>query len=159
VYQGFRVKINGSVVQVNTPDGKTVYARLEPNGEIILPSGRRVARPANAEAEVDLRKRRRWFNGHSLTIDDLLKKSRPGRKTKGRTVQRIIDGNYEQALSDFFAMQLDNIVEIPNVGFRGEYLDGRTVIVRERSTYGRPTIEIPKSPGSKKKFEFRYVED
>ncbi|WP_088073884.1 T7SS effector LXG polymorphic toxin [Litchfieldia alkalitelluris] len=75
------------------------------------------------------------------TVDDILKEATPGRATKGRATQYDKSGGYNQAMDDFNNMGVTNIREIPN-GRVGTLPDGRTVNVRNKSSDGRPTLEI-----------------
>ncbi|WP_078552216.1 hypothetical protein [Bacillus alkalicellulosilyticus] len=74
-------------------------------------------------------------------VDDILKDATTGRATKGRATQYDKSGGYNQAMDDFNNMGVTNIREIPN-GRVGTLPDGRTVSVRNKSSDGRPTLEI-----------------
>lgn len=97
---------------------------------------------------------------------ELRDRSRPGRKTKGHSQQREVDGNYEDAKDWFDKLNPDNVreVESPYGKMRiGELSDGRTIIVRPRSKgdgngkkNGPPTIEIQR-PDSKTKIKYRFI--
>jgi len=76
------------------------------------------------------------------TINDLNSRSRPGRSTKGRAVQREMDGGYEAALHEFEALPLENVETIPGGGSRGQLPDGSWVNVRPNSSQGSPTLEF-----------------
>lgn len=62
------------------------------------------------------------------------------------------NGGFHQANKEFDSLNLQNIRDI-SVGRVGELRDGTNVIVRFRSSDGRPTLEI-QYPS--KKIEIRY---
>ena len=90
----------------------------------------------------------------NLTVDDLTSTSSKGQETAGRS--RIFErtGGSNAANKEFDALSPSNIKESPG-GRVGKLTDGRTVIVRDRSTDGRPTLEIQ---SGKNKIKFRYGE-
>jgi len=55
---------------------------------------------------------------------------------------------------EYYVLSHTEIKDIPGGRF-GKLQDGRTVIVRERSTDGRPTLEIQ---SGKNRIKFRYDE-
>jgi hypothetical protein len=67
-----------------------------------------------------------------------------GRLTKGKSNQYEIDATYEDAVEMHKELDLKNVKlkKIMGGDARVEDLDNGTVIVRERSTEGSPTIEI-----------------
>ena len=85
------------------------------------------------------------------TMDDIIKDATPGRKTKGKTKQFEKEGN---ANSDFDSMNPKDVKDIEG-GRTGTLDDGSTVIVRNKSTDGRPTVEVQ---NGKKKTKIRYNE-
>jgi len=89
------------------------------------------------------------------TIDNLVKTSQPLPETKGRT--KAFDrgsGGLEQANREFDTLGPKNVREIPDGGRVGQLSDGRTAIVRSRSTdSNRPTLEIQ---DGKNRTKFRY---
>ncbi|WP_070121268.1 peptidoglycan-binding protein [Bacillus marinisedimentorum] len=90
--------------------------------------------------------------GTSKTVDDLIKNATPGRATKGRTSQYDLSGGFDKAVKDFESLQPNITKNTPDLRV-GKLPDGRTVIVRKKSSDGRPTIEIQ---DGKKKIKFRY---
>lgn len=90
--------------------------------------------------------------GSSKTVDDLIKNATPGRMTKGRSSQYELFGGFDKALKDFESLQPNIIKNTPDLKV-GKLPDGRTVIVRKKSSDGRPTIEIQ---DGKRKTKFRY---
>ena len=79
------------------------------------------------------------------TLDDILKDTKPGRATKGKTTQYVKSGSYEQAANDFDALNPQNVKEINTkfgLGKTGTLPDGRTITARPGSSEGRPTPEI-----------------
>ncbi|MBO8157595.1 MAG: hypothetical protein H0Z32_14285 [Bacillaceae bacterium] len=90
--------------------------------------------------------------GSSKTVDDLIKNATPGRATKGRTSQYDLSGGFDKAVKDFESLQPNITKNTPDLKV-GKLPDGRTVIVRKKSSDGRPTIEIQ---DGKKKIKFRY---
>jgi len=96
-----------------------------------------------------------WLVHNQCSIEDILSGANPGRQTTDRTKQYTRTGGMNAANEDFDSLNLDKITEIPGVGRYGVDANGRTVIVRSRSTYGAPTIEV-QLPNSKNKIEIRY---
>ncbi|TDX51134.1 RHS repeat domain-containing protein [Orenia marismortui] len=87
-------------------------------------------------------------------VDDLLEGAEPGRETKGKTEQWEKPGGLEQAEEDFDSLELDGVRDIP-VGKLGTLPDGRRVNVRNKSSDGRPTLEIY-NPNNGRKIKIRY---
>lgn len=86
------------------------------------------------------------------SVDEILEGSNPGRATKGKATQYEKTGGFDQALDDFNSMGVTNVKDIP--GGKVEKLpDGRTVNVRNKSSDGRPTLEIY---DGKKSIKIRY---
>nr|WP_252717799.1 hemagglutinin repeat-containing protein [Acinetobacter soli] len=85
-------------------------------------------------------------------IDKILKNAKSGRETKGRTDQFEKNGGFTQANKEFDSLGLQNVKDIP-IGRVGQLKDGTKVVVRSRSSDGRPTLEIQSSP---RKIEIRY---
>jgi Pre-toxin TG len=90
--------------------------------------------------------------GAGKTVDDLIKDAKPGRATKGRTTQYELSGGFNQAVNDFYSLNPKITKNTPDLKV-GILQDGRTVIVRTKSSDGRPTLEIQ---DGKKKIKFRY---
>lgn len=67
--------------------------------------------------------------------------SSKGQETTGRSKLFERTGGNTAANKEFDSLAPTDIKEIPG-GRVGKLPDGRTVIVRERSTDGRPTLEI-----------------
>lgn len=110
-----------------------------------------------ADGAVDTAKATKKTTGNIATAKDavekLTKDSNLGRKTKGRTEQHIKEGGYEQANIEFDSLNLSNVKPIGNIGRVGTLEDGTKVVVRSKSSDGRPTIEIQSKP---RKTEIRY---
>ena len=90
--------------------------------------------------------------GTGKTVDDLIKVAKPGRATKGRTIQYELSGGFSEAMNDFHSLGPKITKDTPDLKV-GILKDGRTVIVRKRSSDGRPTLEIQ---NGKKRIKFRY---
>jgi Pre-toxin TG len=90
--------------------------------------------------------------GTGKTVDDLIKVAKPGRATKGRTIQYELSGGFSEAMNDFHSLGPKITKDTPDLKV-GILKDGRTVIVRKRSSDGRPTLEIQ---DGKKRIKFRY---
>ncbi|MGC6390114.1 VENN motif pre-toxin domain-containing protein, partial [Ewingella sp. S1.OA.A_B6] len=88
------------------------------------------------------------------TVDDLMSSSSKGQKTTGRSKLFERTGGSDAANKEFDSLTPTEIKDIPG-GRVGKLPDGRTVIVRERSTDGRPTLEIQ---SGKSRMKFRYDE-
>lgn len=84
------------------------------------------------------------------TIDDLISSSTKGSATNGRTTQYVKSGGVSQANSDFDALNLSDIKPISG-GRVGKLPDGRTVVVRNASSGGPPTLEVQDGKKGKNK--------
>jgi len=89
-----------------------------------------------------------------ITVEDLTSTSSKGKETTGLSKLFERTGGSNAANKEFDALSPTEIKEIPG-GRVGKLPDGRTVIVRERSTDGRPTLEIQ---SGKNRSKFRYDE-
>jgi len=89
-----------------------------------------------------------------ITVEDLTSTSSKGKETTGRSKLFERTGGSNAANKEFDVLSPTEIKEIPG-GRVGKLPDGRTVIVRERSTDGRPTLEIQ---SGKNRIKFRYDE-
>ncbi len=97
-------------------------------------------------------------NEDTITVDDLIDSSTPGRQTKGKTTLRHKTGGYEQAAKDFDKLSPSNVrpIETPHgEGKTGVLPDGRNVTARPGSSSGEPTLEIRPSGGGRG-IEIRY---
>jgi len=90
----------------------------------------------------------------NITVEDLTSTSSKGSETTGRSKLFERTGGSNAANKEFDALSPTEIKDIPS-GRVGKLPDGRTVIVRERSTDGRPTLEIQ---SGKNRIKFRYDE-
>lgn len=90
----------------------------------------------------------------NITVEDLTSTSSKGNETTGRSKLFERTGGSNAANKEFDALSPSEIKDIPG-GRVGKLPDGRTVIVRERSTDGRPTLEIQ---SGKNRIKFRYDE-
>nr|WP_283163559.1 VENN motif pre-toxin domain-containing protein [Brenneria tiliae] len=90
----------------------------------------------------------------NITVEDLTSTSSKGQQTTGRSKLFERSGGSDAANKEFNALSPSDIKDIPG-GRVGKLPDGRTVIVRERSTDGRPTLEIQ---SGKNRIKFRYDE-
>nr|WP_262385637.1 VENN motif pre-toxin domain-containing protein [Duffyella gerundensis] len=88
------------------------------------------------------------------TIDELMSSSSKGRETTGRSKLFERAGGNDAANKEFNSLNPSEIKDIPG-GRVGKLSDGRTIIVRERSSDGRPTLEIQ---SGKNRIKFRYDE-
>lgn len=88
------------------------------------------------------------------TVDDLIKTAELGKRTKGKATQYLKQGGYKQALDDFRALGLSDIVNKGDVKI-GKLSDGRTVNLRNKSKQGSITLEIY-NPINRKSIKFRY---
>ena len=86
------------------------------------------------------------------SIDDLVRSSSPGRSTRGRSTLYDRTGGLKQANKEFDSLAPKDVRNIPG-GRVGKLSNGRTAIVRERSTDGRATLEIQQG---KNRLKFRY---
>jgi hypothetical protein len=93
------------------------------------------------------------------SVEDILKNTVPGNKTKGQARQYIKNGGYPAAVKDFEDLGPTNIRKIPGKeGIMGTLPDGREVNVRVESTDERPTLEIMMPGGDGKRIKIRYEE-
>ncbi|MDM2934053.1 hemagglutinin repeat-containing protein [Citrobacter sp. Cu233] len=90
----------------------------------------------------------------NITVEDLTSTSSKGNETTGRSKLFERTGGSNAANKEFDALSPTEVKDIPS-GRVGKLPDGRTVIVRERSTDGRPTLEIQ---SGKNRIKFRYDE-
>ena len=88
------------------------------------------------------------------TVDDLILDSKPGKPTKGRAKNYERSGGMDQANKEFDGLNPADVKEIPG-GRTGKLEDGRTVVVRDHSDDGRPTLEVQ---DGKNRTKFRYDE-
>jgi hypothetical protein len=96
-------------------------------------------------------------NDRNDPVDDLIDRTTPGEKTKGRTRNRESTGGIDQANDDFDSVVDPDTVEDRGDGVRtGQTPDGRNVNVRPGSSDGRPTVEIQ---DGKNKTKIRYNDD
>lgn len=86
------------------------------------------------------------------SVDGLIATSQVGRKTTGRSKQYERTGGSEATNREFDALSPTDVKEIPT-GRVGKLPDGSTVIVRTKSSDGRPTVEIQYG---NKQIKFRY---
>jgi len=96
--------------------------------------------------------------GLPTEIEDVLKETTPGQKTRGKSIQYVKPGSYEDALKDFEKLKPKNVQDLPGKeGKRGTLSDGSEVNVRVKSKDGRPTIEIrPVENSGDKRIKIRY---
>ena len=91
-------------------------------------------------------------------VKDLYNQSNPGRKTNGKTEQRIFDGDFENTMSDFESLNPHNVRNIDTPWGEGKVgqIEGDYVAVaRPGSTDGRSTLEI-QNRCNQRKLKFRY---
>ncbi|PIT27971.1 hypothetical protein BGI40_08815 [Snodgrassella communis] len=93
------------------------------------------------------------------TLDDIIKDSTMGPKTKGSSTQYIRNKQgWEQAQKDFESLNPSNVQNVGRDGkivIRGKLKDGRTVSIRPHSSGDRPTMEIRPTKGKRVK-KIRY---
>jgi len=77
-----------------------------------------------------------------------------GKKTKGKSTQYNKSGGYNSANKDFDSLGLSNVKKIEG-GRVGKLKDGRTVVVRKKSSEGHPTLEIQ---DGKRRIKIRYYD-
>ncbi|WP_230781769.1 RHS repeat-associated core domain-containing protein [Sphingomonas sp. Leaf37] len=95
-----------------------------------------------------------WFWISCNESDEPSEGATPGRETKGPTKQFEKPGGLQEANEDFDKSKPQNVSDKGN-GIRvGPMPDGRTIIVRPRSTDGRPTVEVRRPNG--RGYEVRY---
>ena len=90
----------------------------------------------------------------NITVEDLTSTSSKGKTTTGRSKLFERSGGSTTANKEFDALSPTEIKDIAG-GRVGKLQDGRTVIVRDSSTDGRPTLEIQ---SGKNRIKFRYDE-
>lgn len=73
----------------------------------------------------------------------------PGRETKGRSDLSSKPGDYNTAKNDFNSFNPTDVKPIPG-GYVGKIGDDITVIVRDKSSGGEPTLEFQKGKNKKK---------
>ena len=98
------------------------------------------------------------FRDANKSINKVLEGAIEGRKTKGQAKQYEKSGGYEQAEKDFDSLELEkgsvrDITDPEGKIKTGTLHDGRKVNVREKSTDGRPTLEIQ---SGNKQIKIRY---
>ena len=98
------------------------------------------------------------FRDANKSINKVLEGAIKGRKTKGQIKQYEKSGGYEQAEKDFDSLELEkgsvrDRTDPEGKIKTGTLRDGRKVNVREKSTDGRPTLEIQ---SGNKRIKIRY---
>ena len=91
-------------------------------------------------------------------VNKLYDTSKPGKRTKGKTEQRIFNGDFDTALLDFEKLNPTDVKSITTRwggGMTGNIDKGFIATVRPGSSYGKPTLEI-RNPSNGKGLEFRY---
>ncbi len=91
-------------------------------------------------------------------VNKLYDTSKPGKRTKGKTEQRIFNGDFNTALLDFEKLNPTNVKSITTrwgEGMTGNIDEGFIATVRPGSSYGKPTLEI-RNPSNGRGLEFRY---
>ncbi|HGB7107148.1 TPA: RHS repeat-associated core domain-containing protein, partial [Salmonella enterica subsp. enterica serovar Enteritidis] len=81
----------------------------------------------------------------ATTVDDLIATSSKGEQTTGRSRLYERPGGIDEANKDFDNLSPSDVKDIDNnyvTGRVGTLPDGRTVIVRDGSSDGRPTLEV-----------------
>lgn len=95
---------------------------------------------------------------YPTSVKQLYDNSKPGKRTKGRTEQRIVDGDFNTALKDFETLHPTDIKSISTpwgTGKTGNIDNGFVATVRPGSSYGKPTLEV-RNPLNRRGLEFRY---
>lgn len=95
---------------------------------------------------------------YPTSVKQLYDNSKPGKRTKGRTEQRIVDGDFNTALRDFETLHPTDVKSISTpwgTGKTGNIDNGFVATVRPGSSYGKPTLEI-RNPLNRRGLEFRY---
>ena len=87
-------------------------------------------------------------------IDRLLQNAVPGRQTKGRTKQWIVQGDLTDAINSFMSFKPGNIQFKENGVIVGQLPDGSTILVNPESSSGTPTLEFQQGQ-KRKKFRFQ----
>ena len=91
-------------------------------------------------------------------VNKLYDTSKPGKRTKGKTEQRIFNGDFDTALLDFEKLNPKDVKSITTrwgEGMTGNIDEGFIATVRPGSSYGKPTLEI-RNPSNGRGLEFRY---
>lgn len=148
--------LNASYQKFNTGDSQ---AKGEVSGELSVAIAEAIIGTKGATKLIKATKLSKLKNikllsPKKISIDDLLKNAKPGKKTKGRTTQHIKVGGYDQALKDFNAFSPSDVKKI-NGGKVGTLDNGQKIIVRRLSSDGRPTLEIQ---SGQKRIKVRYDE-
>ena len=95
---------------------------------------------------------------YPTSVKQLYDNSKPGKRTKGRTEQRIVDGDFNTALKDFETLHATDVKSILTpwgAGKTGNIDNGFVATVRPGSSYGKPTLEV-RNPLNRRGLEFRY---
>ena len=95
---------------------------------------------------------------YPTSVKQLYDNSKPGKRTKGRTEQKIVDGDFNTALRDFETLHPTDVKSISTpwgTGKTGNIDNGFVATVRPGSSYGKPTLEI-RNPLNRRGLEFRY---
>ena len=95
---------------------------------------------------------------YPTSVKQLYDNSKPGKRTKGRTEQRIVDGDFNTALRDFETLHPTDVKSISTpcgTGKTGNIDNGFVATVRPGSSYGKPTLEV-RNPLNRRGLEFRY---
>jgi RHS repeat-associated protein len=145
----------GGATPIAVP-GTLVGVGAMANGSVSIQQGQQVMVKADAESTNGSSGSRSTTSGSQRqpsTVDEVLANSRPGRATKGRTSQFERSGGFDQANADFDALSPTGVREIGGGGRLGTLPDGRTVIVRQNSSQGSPTLEVQ---AGKNKIKVRY---
>ena len=88
-------------------------------------------------------------------IDEILKDTERGKKTKGRTEERTKQGDYDDVPKDFDKIPLSDKKSLGDRdGMKGKLSSGKYVTVRRHSSQGSPTLQIPE--GASRQIEIRY---
>ena len=93
----------------------------------------------------------------SKTVDDIIDEAMrlEGKSSKLKQYEKA--GTYEDALRDFNSLNLKNVKRYDDKTFVGYLDNGDTVIVRNRSSYESPTLEIQTGSNKTKRTKIRYV--
>lgn len=93
----------------------------------------------------------------SKTVDDIIDEAMrlEGNSSKLKQFEKV--GTYEDALRDFNSLNLKNVKRYDDKTFVGYLDNGDTVIVRNRSSYESPTLEIQTGSNKTKRTKIRYV--
>ncbi len=88
------------------------------------------------------------------TVEDLLEGAEAGQRTKGKTENWEKEGGMEQANEDFDSLGLTDVKPIPGGRVGTLPNGGGKVNVRDRSSDGRPTIEVQRPNGRRTKIRY-----